>query len=51
MHKEIPNHLAAEPDLDTYSRKPVENFGMNLLKTMGFTLERGIGQNKKNALN
>lgn len=42
---------AEAPDLQAYEGKPVENFGISMLQSMGFTPERGIGHNKKNALN
>jgi ribosomal protein L24 len=41
---------ADAPDLEAYEAKPVESFGLSLLQSMGFTPQRGIGHNKKNAL-
>lgn len=42
--------LADVPNLDDYAHKPVENYGMSLLKGMGFDESRGIGKRKSNQL-
>lgn len=40
--------LAEEPHLQDYEQKPIENYGLSLLKGMGFTEARGIGKSKAN---
>ena len=51
MPKQILEHDLA-PDLtpQSYAQKPVDNFGLSLLQSMGYTADRGIGRNQKNAL-
>jgi transcription antitermination factor NusG len=44
------SQYAEAPDMEAYQSQPVESFGLSLLQSMGFTPERGIGHNKKNAL-
>ena len=39
--------LADAPNLETYQSNPVENFGLSLLKNMGFDEKEGIGKNNK----
>jgi hypothetical protein len=42
---------AEDMDLNAYAETPIHSFGMNMMKMMGFSEERGIGgKNHKNAL-
>jgi hypothetical protein len=38
------------PEDDVYLERPIENYGLSLLEGMGFSQDKGIGKNKKNAL-
>lgn len=42
--------LADEPNLEDYAHKPVQNYGMSLLRGMGFDESKGIGKRKANQL-
>lgn len=44
------SNLVDEPVMEDYQNKPVENYGMSLLKNMGFDPSKGIGKNKTNQL-
>ena len=48
MQKEFKQYekLADQPDLHVYAEKPIENYGISLLKGMGFDENKGLGKNR-----
>lgn len=42
--------IADDVDIASYTQTPIYSFGTNMMKMMGFTEDKGMGKNQKNAL-